>query len=98
MKFTEAQLEAAIIQLLGEQGYPHLTGEQIVRAPTEVLIKQDLRAYLFGHYAKDDITHGEVESIVKQLETLPASDLYKGIKTFCKWLNGGAYMSLGTVC
>lgn len=89
MKFSEAQLEAAIIELLAEQGYPHLTGEQLVRAPTEVLIKQDLRAYLFRQYAKDDITQGEVKSIVKQLETLPASDLYESNKTFCKWLSDG---------
>jgi type I restriction enzyme R subunit len=89
MKFTEAQLEAAIIELLGEQGYPHLTGDKIVRAPSDVLIKDDLRAYLFTKYAKDNITIGEVESIVKQLETLPASDLYESNKTFCKWLSDG---------
>ena len=27
MKFTEAQLEAAIIELLGAEGYPHVLGE-----------------------------------------------------------------------
>ncbi|MFT6030827.1 MAG: type I restriction enzyme R subunit, partial [Oleiphilaceae bacterium] len=89
MKFTEAQLEAAIIELLGEQGYPHLTGDQIVRAPTDVLIKEDLRNYLAAKYAKDHITEGEVESIVKQLETLPTSDLYESNKIFCKWLSDG---------
>lgn len=26
MKFTEAQLEDAIIQLLGQQGFPHVDG------------------------------------------------------------------------
>jgi type I restriction enzyme R subunit len=89
MKFTEAQLEAAIIELLGEQGYPHLTGDQIVRAPTDVLIKEDLGAYLFAKYKTDDITEDEVDSVVKQLETLPASDLYESNKTFCKWLCDG---------
>lgn len=31
-KFTEAQLEAAIIELLGEAGYPHtyLSGRQVM--------------------------------------------------------------------
>lgn len=28
-KFTEAQLEAAIIELLGAEGYPHVLGEAI---------------------------------------------------------------------
>ena len=32
MKFTEAQLEAAIIEFLGESGYPHVPGETIDRA------------------------------------------------------------------
>ena len=31
-KFTEDKLESAIIALLGEQGYPHLRGDQIDRA------------------------------------------------------------------
>jgi len=89
MKFNEAQLEAAIIELLDEQGYSHLTGDQVVRAPTDVFIKEDLRNYLATKYAKDHITEDEVESIVKQLETLPASDLYESNKTFCKWLSDG---------
>lgn len=29
MKFTEAQLEFAIIELLGVEGYPHVLGEAI---------------------------------------------------------------------
>lgn len=32
MKFTEAKLEQAIIELLGEQGYDYLAGEQLARA------------------------------------------------------------------
>ena len=31
MKFTEAQLEAAIIELLGEEGYPHVLDETFER-------------------------------------------------------------------
>ena len=31
MKFTEAQLEDGIIRLLGEQGYPHVIGDEINR-------------------------------------------------------------------
>lgn len=97
MKFTEAQLEASIIQLLEEQGHPHIMGEQIVRKPTDVLLKEDLRAYLFSKYAKDDITKGEVDSIVKLLETLPASNLYESNKTFCKWLSDGFLLKRETV-
>ncbi|MFW8591074.1 type I restriction endonuclease subunit R [Glaciecola sp. 2405UD65-10] len=90
MKFTEEKLELAIIQLLTDLGYPHVTGGQLVRiCGDEVLLTDDLRQYLRTKYAKDDITTCEVESIVKQLETLPASDLYESNKTFCKWLSDG---------
>ena len=42
-KLTEAQLEAAIIELLGEQGFPYVPGNELTRSNTEVLIKDDLR-------------------------------------------------------
>ena len=31
MKFTEAQLESAIIELLEAEGYPHVAGDAIER-------------------------------------------------------------------
>lgn len=95
MKFTEAQLEAAIIELLGEQGFPYVPGGAVLNADgserdkSEVLIKADLRQFLFEKYAEDNITSGEVDSIIKQIESLPASDLYDSNKTFCKWLSDG---------
>ena len=46
MKFTEAQLEQAIIDLLKEEGYPHVKGDSIPRDPSEVLIKEDLKTFL----------------------------------------------------
>ena len=94
MKFTEAQLEAAIIELLGDQGYPYTSGADLSstdgsRQPEQVLIKDDLRTYLANRYAADEITTGEIESIILQLETLPVGDLYESNKTFCKWLSDG---------
>ncbi len=89
MKFTEERLEKAIIQLLGEQGYPHISGPQVERAPEEVLIKDDLRAFLAKQYKAEGITQGEIDSVIRQLETLPASDLYDSNKQFCEWLSDG---------
>ena len=57
MKFTEAQLEAAIIELLGEEGYPHLVGEAIERQSNEVLIKADLRAFLDDKHVGSRFIH-----------------------------------------
>ena len=71
MKFTEAQLESAIIELLEAEGYPHVLGEVIERQPQEVLIKVDLRAFLAKQYADDDITQQEIEAVINQLEASP---------------------------
>ncbi|MCJ8268599.1 MAG: type I restriction endonuclease, partial [Psychrosphaera sp.] len=89
MKFTEAKLEAAIIELLGEQGFTHVSGAQVQRDSADVLIKDDLRAFLAKQYAHANITEGEIASVIKQLEDLPASDLYDSNKQFCKWLADG---------
>ncbi|MCV6623728.1 MAG: HsdR family type I site-specific deoxyribonuclease [Cellvibrionaceae bacterium] len=89
IKFTEAQLESAIIELLAAQGYPHASGESLQLKPGEVLIKEDLRAYLQAQYQSEDITESEIDGIIKQLELLPASDLYDSNKQFCKWLSDG---------
>jgi type I restriction enzyme R subunit len=89
MKFTEAQLENAIIQLLGEQGYPHVLGGELQRGATDVLIKDDLRDYLTLQYVNEGITASEIDGIIRQLDLLSPSDLYDSNKTFCRWLSDG---------
>jgi len=89
MKFTEAQLEAAIVELLGESGYPHVLGETIERQPQEVLIKDDLRAFLSRQYAADGITPGEIESVIQKLEAFSSSDLYESNKAIMKLVSDG---------
>jgi len=89
MKFTEEKLEQATIALMEAQGYPHHRGDSFTRPPTEVLIKEDLRAYLADRYAGDGITEGEIESIIRQLETLPANDLYESNRTIHKRIADG---------
>ena len=54
-----------------------------------VLIKDDLRTFLAAQYKAEGITEAEIESVIRQLETLPASDLYDSNKQFCKWLSDG---------
>jgi type I restriction enzyme R subunit len=90
LTFTEAKLEQAIIELLGEQGYPHFIGSDIDRSDKEqVLILEDLRNYLAKQYQGDGITESEIDTVVRMLSTLPASDLYHSNKTFCQWLSNG---------
>ncbi len=89
MKFTEAQLEQAFIDLLGEEGYPHVLGAQIVRSADEVLIQEDLKTFLLQQYAKENITESEVTGIIRELLKLPTSDLYESNKAFMKWVTDG---------
>jgi type I restriction enzyme, R subunit len=77
MKFTEEKLEKAFTELLGQEGFPHHLGITIARKPDEVLIEEDLRSFLLSQYAKQGITTNEVNSIILQLKSLPASDLIR---------------------
>lgn len=90
LSFSEAKLEQAIIEQLQDQGYQHLIGDEVSRsAPDQVIIEDDLRHYLAARYQGDDLTDGEIERLIKQITTLPASDLYQSNKTFCTWLANG---------
>lgn len=89
MKFTEEKLEAAFTELLGQEGFPHHLGISIARKPEEVLIEEDLQNYLLSQYANQGITVNETKSIILQLKSLSASDLYESNKTFLKMLSDG---------
>ncbi len=89
MKFTEAKLEDAFIELLGNEGYPHYLGNTINRDPEEVLIEEDLITFLLSQYKSEGLTLTEAKSIVLQLKTLPASDLYETNKKATQWLSDG---------
>jgi type I restriction enzyme R subunit len=94
IKFTEARLEKAIIDMLGEQGYPHVLGQDVMRTePAQVLIVDDFRRYLAQQYQQEGITPSEIQSIIRQLQSLPASDLYQSNKTFCHWLSNGFFLN-----
>ncbi|WP_298346489.1 HsdR family type I site-specific deoxyribonuclease [uncultured Algibacter sp.] len=88
-KFTEAQLENVFAELLANEGYPHNLGTTLNRAEDEVLLEDDLRSFLATHYAKENITTTEIDGIILQLKTLPASDLYESNKRFMRMLSDG---------
>ncbi|MCG7904838.1 MAG: HsdR family type I site-specific deoxyribonuclease, partial [Candidatus Thiodiazotropha weberae] len=88
-KFTEEKLEQAIITLLEEQGYPYHSGDTLHRKPTEVLLREDLRAYLANHYAADGLTEGEIDSIIRRLDAYSAADLYESNKAIHKLVANG---------
>jgi type I restriction enzyme R subunit len=89
MKFTEAKLEQAFIELLEIEGFPHCLGHTIARADDEVLIEEDLKNYLLNRYAKEQLTEIEAHSIILQLKTLSSADLYESNKKIMCWLADG---------
>jgi type I restriction enzyme R subunit len=89
MKFTESALEEAIIELIVKQDISHVHGSKLIREPSDVLIKEDLRQYLHTQYASEGITSSEVESIIRILDAKPASDLYGSNKAIMKMVSDG---------
>lgn len=89
MKFTEAQLEEAFIELLEQEDIPHVYGGDIERTEEEVLIKEDLQSFLLNQYKNDNITESEVEQIIRRLEVFSSSDLYASNKAIMKLISDG---------
>lgn len=100
MKFTEAQLEQAFISLIQEEEISYMIGSEVrkiefkgIAEPSltyghlvseKVLLTDDLKNYLRSNYASVNISESEIESIVRDLERLPASDLYESNKVIMK--------------
>lgn len=89
MKFTENKLEQSFTELLTQEGYPHSLGNTLLRQIDEVLIESDLHCYLNSRYANQGLTDTEIKSIILELKSLPASDLYESNKRFMKMLSDG---------
>ena len=90
MKFTEEKLELAIIELLKQEGFEHVVGNDLARNSTsDVLIKGDLQNFLFNRYKDDGITKNEIESIIRKLEIFSHSDLYESNKEIIKLVSDG---------
>lgn len=66
-----------------------MPGEEIIRGKEEVLIRADLQGYLLERYSAEKITPVEIFSIIRELEKLPASDLYETNKTIMHWVRDG---------
>lgn len=88
MSFNEHALELSVMELFEEQGYTHLTGTDIHREKSAVLLEDDLRAYLSDRYGEEGMTKGEIDGVVRRLHTISGS-LYEANKTFLRLLTDG---------
>ena len=89
MKFTEEKLEKAVLELFEAENYIHLSGEQIHKEMSEVLLRDDLIQYLLNKYSLENITPNEIDTIIRKLELFPASALYKSNKSIIKLIADG---------
>ena len=86
-RFTEAELEKAIITLFEQQGYAHIDANTLPRADHEILLKNDLTDYLNRRYS--DLTPSESNAIIARLENIQSAPLYHGNKEAYLLINEG---------
>lgn len=88
-QFTEAQLEAAIIEIFQQQDYIYVHGEKIHWQYEDILLEEDLRSFLQGRYAHEGLSETETRKIINQLALIPASPLYEGNRAAFWLVNEG---------
>lgn len=88
MKFNEHALEMSIMKLFEGKGYTHVTGSDIVRNKSDVLLISDLREYLRERYKPDGLTESEIDSIILSLNAVSGT-LYETNKTIFRMITDG---------
>ena len=88
-KFTEDQLEEAIIELFKNEGYDYLNGENIHRPFEQILLEDDLKQYLMNRYGDKGLNDDEISTIVSRIDYISPSPLYDGNRETYRLVNEG---------
>ena len=88
-KFTESELEQAIIELFRIQGYEYIQGDNIHRHYDDILLMDDLSNFLTEQYSFADLTESEMKKIISNLNLISASPLYGGNREAFWLINEG---------
>lgn len=75
--FNEHALEMSIMELFRQEGYIYTNGEEIHKEVSDVLLRDDWRAYLRGRYGEAGITPLEIERAVAKLTANVGFSLYE---------------------
>lgn len=86
--FNEHALEMSFMELFEQEGYTYISGENISRNKSEVLLCDDLKEYLNKRYKSDGITPEEVNGIVLMLKNISGT-VYEANKAVCKLISDG---------
>lgn len=88
-KFTEEELERAIIELFQEEGWGYARGESLHRRYDDVLMEDVLADSLRRRYADLALTDGEVRTLINELKYIPSTPLYDGNRRTFWLINEG---------
>ena len=88
-KFTEADLEMAIIELFKQQGYIYESGESMHRKYEDILLIDDLKAFMSERYSSDDLSESEYKKIISRLSLIASAPLYNGNRETFRLINEG---------
>lgn len=77
-KFTEDELEKAIISLFEQQGYDYVHGDNIHRKFEDILLLDDLRSFISERYASNHLSENEIQKIINRINLIPSVPLYMG--------------------
>lgn len=86
-KFTESQLEEAIVELFQAQGYDHINGDKLHRKYDDILLEEDMRKFLKHQYP--NLTDTELEKIINKIKYIPKTPLYMGNREAFYLVNEG---------
>lgn len=89
MAFQEADLENLIVDLIQNKGYEYVHGDNLNREYEDVILEDDLRAFLSKRYAENGITQNEITRIIMSLKSVSASPLYDANKAIFKRIVDG---------
>ncbi len=93
MSFQEADLENLIIDLIKNKGYAYVHGDNLNRQYEDVLLEEDLKAFLSKKYAVNGITSGEINRIIMSLKTVSSANVYDANKTiFTRIVDGETFV------
>lgn len=88
-KFTEAELEEAIIELFRQENYIYVNGESIHRQYEDILLTDDLWAYLSDRYSSAGLSDAEMKKIINKLSLINSTPLYLGSRDAFRLVNEG---------
>ena len=75
-KFTETELENAVVELFTVEGYQHIDGKNL--QGNQVLLLDDLRNFILNRYSTENLTEIELQKIINKLSLINSTPLYDG--------------------